>query len=162
MSGTQKITGGCQCGAVRYEIKEFGRATICHCRMCQKAFGGLYAPLVTGLGINWVHREPKYFQSSSKVQRGFCEECGTPLTYDFEGTVAVSIGSLDNPELVTPILQFSADTRVSYVDDISKVPHYVSAKGAPEEDMFSDMISYQHPDHPIENWSVDKIKNKDK
>lgn len=162
MSSSQKITGGCQCGAVRYEVAEFGRATICHCRMCQKAFGGLYAPLVTGHGINWVNREPKYFQSSSKVQRGFCEECGTPLTYDFQGTVALSIGSLDNPELVSPVLQFSAETRISFVDDIAKVPHYVSAKGAPEEDMFSDMISYQHPDHPTENWSIDKLKNKDK
>jgi hypothetical protein len=35
------ITGGCQCGAVRYRIEgDLGRASICHCRMCQKAFGG--------------------------------------------------------------------------------------------------------------------------
>jgi hypothetical protein len=33
-------SGGCQCGAVRFRVDgELGRASICHCRMCQKAFG---------------------------------------------------------------------------------------------------------------------------
>ena len=46
MSAT-RITGGCQCGAVRYALNApLGRASICHCRMCQKAFGSLFAPLV--------------------------------------------------------------------------------------------------------------------
>jgi hypothetical protein len=39
------ITGGCQCGAVRYRITApFENAHICHCRMCQKAFGNYFAP----------------------------------------------------------------------------------------------------------------------
>ncbi|MET0640383.1 MAG: GFA family protein, partial [Hyphomicrobium sp.] len=41
-------TGGCQCGAVRFRVEgELGDASVCHCRMCQKAFGSFYAPLVT-------------------------------------------------------------------------------------------------------------------
>ena len=40
------ITGGCQCGAVRYALKsEPTDSSICHCRMCQKAFGNYFAPL---------------------------------------------------------------------------------------------------------------------
>ncbi|HET7714155.1 MAG TPA: GFA family protein, partial [Bauldia sp.] len=31
------FTGGCQCGAVRFRVAALGRASICHCRMCQKA-----------------------------------------------------------------------------------------------------------------------------
>ena len=45
-----KITGGCQCGAVRYRTESLGRPSICHCRMCQKAFGAFYGPLVTAHG----------------------------------------------------------------------------------------------------------------
>ncbi len=33
------LTGGCQCGAVRFSVGRLGRASVCHCRMCQKAFG---------------------------------------------------------------------------------------------------------------------------
>ena len=41
------VTGGCQCGAVRFRFTETkARASICHCRMCQKAFGSYFAPLV--------------------------------------------------------------------------------------------------------------------
>ena len=43
MSGQRKpvLTGGCQCGAVRYALyAKPDRAGICHCRMCQKAVGG--------------------------------------------------------------------------------------------------------------------------
>ena len=40
------MTGGCQCGAVRYELySEPTEPSICHCRMCQKAFGNYIAPL---------------------------------------------------------------------------------------------------------------------
>ncbi len=37
---SEMASGGCQCGAVRFRGSRFGRSSICHCRMCQKAFGG--------------------------------------------------------------------------------------------------------------------------
>lgn len=46
---TPPLTGGCQCGAVRFACDHLGRASICHCRMCQKAFGGYFGPLVTAM-----------------------------------------------------------------------------------------------------------------
>ena len=57
-------TGGCQCGAVRFRIRgELGRPSICHCRMCQKQFGGFFGPLVTVKGeVEWPRDEPAYFQ----------------------------------------------------------------------------------------------------
>jgi len=39
------MTGGCQCGAVRYALYEVPVSTVCHCRMCQKAVGGPFAAL---------------------------------------------------------------------------------------------------------------------
>ena len=73
------LTGGCQCGAVRFSARRLGRASICHCRMCQKAFGSFFGPLVTAFGVSWTRGEPGWFQSSNKVRRGFCAQRGTPL-----------------------------------------------------------------------------------
>jgi len=40
------LSGGCQCGAVRYEssMKPVG-THFCHCRMCQRAVGNVFATL---------------------------------------------------------------------------------------------------------------------
>ena len=83
---TTRLSGGCQCGAVRFSVETSAlrRASICHCRMCQKAFGGFYAPLVNvdPAGLTWTRGERALFRSSNIVSRGFCAACGTPLTYE--------------------------------------------------------------------------------
>lgn len=104
-------TGGCQCGAVRFRIDgALGSASICHCRMCQKAFGNFYAPLVSvdEAKLEWTRGEPKRFRSSNHVQRGFCPECGTPLTYEAPDGVALAIGAFDAPEEVEPTVQWGS------------------------------------------------------
>src|SRR6266536_3267667 len=84
------LTGGCQCGAVRYALyTPPDRAGICHCRMCQKAVGG----------------PPATFRSSSAAERGFCARCGTPLYFAYvkrPGSISMTIGSLDTPGAVEP------------------------------------------------------------
>lgn len=75
-------TGGCQCGAVRFRVEgKLGDASVCHCRMCQKASGNFYLPLVSvrGAKVTWTRGERKRFQSSNFVWRGFCGDCGTRL-----------------------------------------------------------------------------------
>ncbi|EPE99139.1 hypothetical protein RGCCGE502_06719 [Rhizobium grahamii CCGE 502] len=81
-------TGGCQCGAVRFRVSgKLGRPSICHCRMCQKQFGGFFSALVTAPdeSMEWTRGEPSYFQSSINIERGFCKDCGTPMTYRHPG-----------------------------------------------------------------------------
>ena len=93
-------TGGCQCGAIRFRVTgELKDASVCHCRMCQKAFGAYYAPLVSTRGalLEWTRGEPKRFRSSNVVQRGFCADCGTPLTYEAPDGVALAAGAFDDP-----------------------------------------------------------------
>ena len=42
------LTGGCQCGAIRYALEDSPEAVaICHCRMCQKAVGSILWPFFT-------------------------------------------------------------------------------------------------------------------
>ena len=85
-------SGGCQCGAIRYRVAALGRPSFCHCRMCQKAFGNYFAALVgtKKTGLHWTKGEPSFFRSSEIVQRGFCKDCGTPLTFAYDTSEAAA------------------------------------------------------------------------
>ena len=101
------FTGGCQCGAIRFRAEKLGRPSICHCRMCQKAFGNLFGALVTvdQAHLTWTRGQPSLFRSSAKVKRGFCAKCGTPLTYHHPGGVEIAIGAFDRLDLLEPQVQ---------------------------------------------------------
>lgn len=83
---TVVLTGGCQCGAVRYALEEPPQNVhICHCRMCQKAVGGPFAIIcpVMKPAFRLTRGAISYFRSSDVGRRGFCRDCGTPLTFDY-------------------------------------------------------------------------------
>src|SRR5690606_14655231 len=118
-------SGGCQCGAVRFRVEgALGDASVCHCRMCQKAFGSFYAPLVSvrEAELEWTRGEPKRFRSSNHVLRGFCAECGTPLTFEAPDGVALAIGAFDQPEEIAPVIQWGVEAKLPYVDAIPSLP----------------------------------------
>jgi len=145
------FTGGCQCGAVRFRAEKLGRPSICHCRMCQKAFGGLFGALVTAdqAHLTWTRGQPSLFRSSAKVKRGFCAKCGTPLTYHHPGGVELAIGAFDQPERLEPQVQVNHDQRLPWIDHLFTKP----AVSTPEmEAHFASVVSYQHPDHDTAVW----------
>ena len=113
------ITGGCQCGAVRYELAAEPRSTVCHCRMCQRAVGNVFAALamVQKRDLTWTKGEPAYFASSNVATRGFCAACGTPLTFAFNDRdrMEVTTGSLDDPSAFPMTEHFGVESRVSWV-----------------------------------------------
>lgn len=147
---TTKITGGCQCGAVRYEITgSFENPHICHCRMCQKAFGNFFAALV-GIkrsDFRWTKGAPGFFKSSEVVARGFCKDCGTPLSFDYVDTdrINVSIGSLDHPERVTPAHQYGLESRHPAFAHLHELPGGRTEEDIPPERM-ARLKSRQYPD----------------
>lgn len=144
------ITGGCQCGAVRYKAVELGRASICHCRMCQKAFGGFFGPLVSAKGLEWTRGVRSVFHSSNRNWRGFCSKCGTQLTYEFESEsgegVELSIGSLDNPDLAPPVVQVNLDAKRHFVDSLFELPGVEPMQLESDGAWNQGVISNQHPD----------------
>ncbi len=150
------LTGGCQCGAVRYGLKSRPRdASICHCRMCQKAFGNYFAPLasVERADLVWTRGEPAIFRSSTIVTRGFCSSCGTPLTYDYEEgeTISVSLGSLDDPAAVHPVLQDGIEGVMPFFATRHLLPAARTEDNMPEEAL-EQLRSFQHPDHDTHHW----------
>ena len=132
MSETRKAvhSGGCQCGALRYALyAEPSNPHICHCRMCQKAFGSFFAPLaiVPLADFAWTRGAPAIFLSSPVVERGFCAACGTPLTFRFleEDQIDISIGSLDDPAAVRPREQVGVEARLAWFAELHALPRQV-------------------------------------
>jgi hypothetical protein len=146
------ITGGCQCGAVRFRAEALGRASICHCRMCQKAFGAFFGPLVTGRGVTWTRGEPARFASSNVVRRGFCANCGTPLTYEYEGGIELAIGALDDPELAPPAIQVNPADKLSFFEALHALPWRAPGESAAVDAFMASVENRQHPDHDTETW----------
>lgn len=117
------VTGGCQCGAVRYRADAvLDNAHICHCRMCQKAVGGPFAALVAAPddALVWTRGTPSVFRSSSEAERGFCADCGTPLFYhgDGSGRTNLTMGSLDDPQQFPPKTQMGSESRLAWFDGL--------------------------------------------
>lgn len=149
-------SGGCQCGAVRFRVAgQLGTASICHCRMCQKAFGAFYAPLVSVRAdavLEWTRGERKLFQSSNHVARGFCADCGTPLTYEAPDGLAMAIGAFDTPEEIAPNVQYGVEAKLPYSDRM----HSIAARTTEQDEetlaFLASIVSHQHPDHDTEEW----------
>jgi hypothetical protein len=146
-------SGGCQCGAVRFSAKELGRASVCHCRMCQKAFGAFYGPLVSAPDLTWTRGAPKYFQSSNRVRRGFCADCGTPLTFEpDDGPPEVAIGAFDDPSGLRPVIQHDVASRLPWLDQMGDLPVRNALEAEKVAPYYASIRSFQHPDHDTETW----------
>lgn len=99
--------GGCMCGAVRYRLHgPFTYSAHCHCRSCQRALGAGFATFSAVAPENFevVEGELTIYESSPGVRRGFCNKCGTSLTYAGDGweDVAVLSATLDDPAAAVP------------------------------------------------------------
>lgn len=145
------ITGGCQCGAVRFACESLGRASICHCRMCQKAMGGYFGPFVTANGLAWTRGKPKRYRSSNEAQRGFCADCGTPLTFELADSVDVAIGAFDDAASIAPAIQLATESRLPSFDTLASLPVLADPDGQIAARL-ARVVSYQHPDHDTARW----------
>ncbi|CAN7176038.1 GFA family protein [Rhizobium sp. LjRoot98] len=148
-------TGGCQCGGVRFRVEgALGDASVCHCRMCQKAAGNFYLPLVSvrQAKLSWTRGEPKRFQSSNAASRGFCSDCGTPLTYEAPDGVALTIAAFDRPEGIVPTIQWGTEAKLPYVDHIPQLPGEDTMADQDAVSFLANLVSYQHPDHDTAEW----------
>ena len=106
------FSGGCACGAIRYESSEAPVAMVnCHCRDCQRAGGSAYSPtvVVRASALRLTSGEPTYYavtgDSGSTVRRAFCGACGAPLfatTSARPTLIGIRAASLDDPSWFRP------------------------------------------------------------
>ncbi len=155
MTQAASHSGGCQCGAVRFRVTGvLADSSICHCRMCQKAFGAYYAPLIStrGAQLEWTRGATKTFRSSNFATRGFCGDCGTPLTYEAPDGVAIAAGAFDDPAAVPPTVQFGTEGKLAFVDHLHTLPGHRTEEDAEAAPFVLEIVSYQHPDHDTAAW----------
>jgi hypothetical protein len=98
-------TGGCLCGAVRFEVLGPLRdVVLCHCGECRRWGGHVTAMtaaeaahlrFVTDSGLRWIDSP----ESAARARRGFCGKCGASLFWDAPDreTISIAAGVLDEP-----------------------------------------------------------------
>ncbi len=133
MNAEKLLTGGCMCGAVRYEVSgEPFLVSHCHCRSCRKHNGG---PVVTLAGykkeqVRFSGEERRIYASSPGVGRAFCGTCGTPLTWEGDGgeelgqIVEFHLSTFDEPEVLKPTGHAFYSERISWFDTADSLPRY--------------------------------------
>ncbi len=126
------FTGGCLCGAVRYETTgESFKVLHCHCQSCRKHNG---APVVTLAGfkadqVKFSGDERKIYESSPGVGRAFCGKCGTPLTWEGDGgdlgpIVELHISTFNNPAALKPSVHSFDSERIPWFEVADNLPRY--------------------------------------
>ena len=148
---TSFATGGCQCGAVRYRVRTpIAECNLCHCRMCQKASGGPFMVFIAvpAETVTFTRGAPATFASSSIATRGFCRDCGTPLTYQYKPErLSLSHGSLDEPSIIAPTERVGSESVLPWCEHVGTLPiesvdDWLAALARPVE-------TFQHPDRDV-------------
>lgn len=122
-------TGGCHCGAVRYELEgPPNDVALCHCTDCRSHSG---APVISWAGydeekLKITKGDPKTFRMSPVSHRNFCGECGTGLFYRnsdmLPGKVEVQSVTLDDPEAMKPVAHIQVAERLSWMHPSATLP----------------------------------------
>jgi hypothetical protein len=130
---TQAFTGGCACGAIRYEIAaEPIMAGHCKCRACQRDSGTGHAshlmfPKAAARILGEASRWDSRADSGNAVTRAFCPTCGAPvfsLNAAMPDAVFVRAASLDDPGRFQPQMVVWASAGPAWDSTDPALPHF--------------------------------------
>lgn len=161
MSDGLALTGGCQCGAVRFTCEAPpANVHVCHCRMCQKAVGGPFAVIcpVLKMAFRVTRGALAWFKSSDLARRGFCRDCGTPMIFDYPDypDIGILVGTFDSPAAVSPIVQYGIESRLPWFQHLPELPGDQPTYAVDPESFLPRirMSNRQHPDHDTDYWPL--------
>lgn len=122
-------TGGCLCGNVRFAIDGEPRIQVlCHCRMCQRASGSAFMPLlfVEREAFTLTKGEPHAFRSSATLVRHFCPNCGSPVFVErtSSGRYGVLVGALDETRAFQPTMHICFDASPEWLELADDLPRH--------------------------------------
>ena len=142
---TTTFTGGCACGAIRYESSSGPVLTFnCHCLDCQKAGGSAYASCLMVPASDFrLTGEPKYYtvtaNSGYPIARGFCSECGSHVLAEMPYKARIIIihaGSLDDPSWHRPAVDIFASRAQPWDHMDPDLPKFPQLPPVPDSPLF--------------------------
>ena len=131
-------SGGCHCGAVRYEMTaEVAHHALCHCTDCRKASGApVTAWAMAAADQVTITGEPVTYASSEHGRRLFCGACGTSLFYTndvvFPGMIDVQSATLDDPDAIPLQAQIQTAERIGWMTHLGDLPAFERYPGPPD------------------------------
>src|SRR5215470_11596672 len=129
-----KVAGRCLCGSVVFQSTGKPNWTLhCHCESCRRATS---SPMTTWISVprstfSFSKGSPGYFSSSQGVQRGFCENCGSPLTYESEriaDEVHLYAASLLDATAVSPSGHVFAAEQLPWLEVFDDLPRFAATR----------------------------------
>ena len=96
--------------------------------------------------LQWTEGQPAFFASSNLATRGFCRDCGTPLTFSYntpEARIYVTIGSMDDPARAEIEVQYGVESKIRWVRFCENVPAEVTGDSPAAQEFFAGMVSHQ-------------------
>ena len=135
MSEANNHSGGCLCGAIRFDVDAAGviSAHHCHCRDCQRSTGSAMATIVIMPSAHYrlVSGTPKSHtvtaESGGKVTRSFCGDCGSPISSEVSampGVTFVKGGVFDDPRWIAPASSFWTSSAQPWAHVDSDIPGF--------------------------------------
>lgn len=125
-------TGGCMCGAVRYDAAGEPQDVIhCHCESCRRHTGAPMACLAvySVSQVTFCGTPRTVYGSSPSRGRAFCPTCGSSLTWETElptrgEIVALHISTFDDPDAIRPNAHSFYGERISWFDVADDLPRH--------------------------------------
>lgn len=123
------VSGGCECGAVRYELTPPLRpAVACHCHQCRRTSGNyVNATSVPRERFALVSSETlRWYRSSQRARRGFCSECGSSLFWSADALDSISImtGTIDGATGLHTVAHICVADKGDYYTIDASEPQY--------------------------------------
>jgi len=135
MTETISHTGGCRCGAVRFESSaDPHHISYCHCADCRRASGAPVSAFVGFMAeaVTFSGEEPRVF-ANGPVTRSFCGTCGSPLAYFDErigDQIFFVLGAMDAPERYKPTLHAYVREQLPYLHMPDGLPRMLTTSVA--------------------------------
>ena len=140
MTDQQTLSGGCNCGAVRYALAGAPLAVIaCHCTSCRRQSGAAFsvnlivrADAMSVEGGLASYMDPDT-ESGAPIQRQFCAACGSPIRSVPTAApkmIALKAGSLDAPEAFAPAMHIWTRSALPWVTIPDGLPRFEKGPAA--------------------------------